>query len=159
MSFSNPPFNSAEEELKTRFRPLFRAMHEALRVWPGGSAEIFRMMGRNVHSSYNQLSPSDLDHAPSLLLFLDVLEYTKSRRIAAELASLANCVAVPGAANRQAMDRAAAAERLAVHIRQVLYRVDQFAAPVLCAESRAAARRDLQSLIEAAHAMQAKLYV
>lgn len=153
------PFNSAEEELKTRYRPLFRAIHEALRAWPGGSAEIFRMLGRNVHSSYNQLSPSDLEHAPSLLFFLDVLDYTKSRQIAFELASLANCVAVPGAVARQAMDRAASAERLAVQIRQVLYRIDQFAAPVLCAESRVAARRDLQQLIEAAHALQAKLYV
>ena len=68
-------FESSEEALKVKYRPLLLACQAALRSIPAGAADMFRVLDRNVHGSLGQFNPADYAHAPSLLLFLDVLEY------------------------------------------------------------------------------------
>lgn len=150
-------FESSEEALKVKYRPLFLACQAALRGLPAGAADMFRVLDRRVHASLGQFSPSDYTHAPSLLLFLEVLEYTHSRRVAHELAALADCITVPCQTARAAMpNRIAAADALAAPLRKVLYSLESMAGSLTSSE-RKAYQADLLRLIDAAHVMLVKL--
>lgn len=150
-------FESSEEALKVTYRPLFLACQAALRSLPAGAADMFRVLDRNVHGSLVQFNPNDYGHAPSLLLFLEVLEYTRSRRVAHELAALVDCITVPCQTSRAAMpNRIAAADALAAPLRKVLYSLDGMAGNLTSSE-RQAYQGDLLRLIDAAHVMLVKL--
>lgn len=150
-------FESSEEELKVKYRPLFMAIQFTLRTWPGGAADMFRVLDRNVHGSLGRFGIANYTNAPSLLQFLEVLEYTQSRRIAHELADLAHYITLPCATARAAYPTGkAAADALAAPLRKVLYSLDGMAGKPNLNE-RQVYQADLLRLIDAAHAMYIKL--
>lgn len=150
-------FESSEEALKVKYRPLLLACQAALRSIPAGAADMFRVLDRNVHGSLGQFNPADYAHAPSLLLFLEVLEYTESRRIVHELADIAHCITVPCITRRNAHSTSkAAADALAIPLRKVLYSLDDMAGNPSLSE-RQAQQESLLRLIDAAHVMYVKL--
>lgn len=152
-----PGFESAEEALKVKYRSLFLAIQETFREWPGGAADMFRVLDRNVHGSLGRFGISNYTNSPSLLLFLEVLEYTQSRRIAHELAALAHCITLPCATTRATYSTSkAATDALAAPLRKVLYSLESMAgSPNL--NERQSHQADLLRLIDAAHAMVIKL--
>lgn len=152
-----PGFESAEEALKVKYRPLFLAIQATFRAWPGGAADMFRVLDHNVHGSLGRFGVANYTNSPSLLLFLQVLEYTRSRRIAHELAALANCITLPSPSARTACpSNAAAAEALAAPLRKVLYALPAMSAKPTLAE-RQSHQADLLRLIDAAHVMYMRL--
>lgn len=65
---------SHAERLKTNHLPFMRAIHAAIRRYPGGYAELALAIGRNQQTLINQFNPDALDSAPAADLLLDVIE-------------------------------------------------------------------------------------
>lgn len=148
---------SPDEKLKTEFRQIFIAFQKTLSSWPGGAADIYRMLNWNPPTAMNQMNPSGWSHSPSLLHFLQLLEYTGSRPVAHELAELAGCITVPSAANRLAFSsNKAASDALGASMRRVLYKLDEMSSNPGLSASRSY-RADLLQLIDAAHVMMMRL--
>ena len=147
------------EKLKIRFRPLFIACQATLREWPGGGSEIWRMLDRHVENTWGQFNPAHYGAGPSLLTFLETLEYTRSRRIAHALGEISGHVTLPAPMHSQfAVTREQAAENLAIAIRPVLYNLQAFAQHEILAAERQARQTELLRLIDAAAVMLARLH-
>lgn len=122
-------FESSEEALKVKYRPLLLACQAALRSIPAGAADMFRVLDRNVHGSLGQFNPADIAH----------------------------CITVPCITRRNAHStRKAAADALAIPLRKVLYSLDDMAGNPTLSE-RQAQQESLLRLIDAAHVMYVKL--
>lgn len=149
-------YSSAEEALKLKYRPLFVAFQDAMRSWPGGSTDAFRMLDWKPATALMQMSPDDYTHGPSLLRFLGLLEYMQPRLVAHELAALAGYATVP---SRPAVysSRNQAVFALSASLRRVLYELDGMAGKTTVLQS-SEYRQHLAELIDAAHAMMRKLH-
>lgn len=145
---------SSYENLKVRFRPLFLACQITLREWPGGGSEIWRMLDRHVENTWGQFNQAHYGAGPSLLTFLEMLEYTRSRRIAHALGEISGHVTLPTPMHSQfAVTREQAADNLAIAIRPVLYNLQAFAQQDLGTLDRQARKDELLRLIDAAAVM------
>ncbi len=88
---------------KLKYRDVFIAAHRAIKRYHQGGAEVARMINVTPGMFLNQMNPGDFEHAPSLITFLDTLDYLQSREMADSIASLANCCTVPTRANLKPM--------------------------------------------------------
>lgn len=147
------------EKLKLRFRPLFLACQATLREWPGGGSEIWRVLDRHVENTWGQFNPAHYGAAPSLLTFLETLEYTRSRRIAHALGEISGHVTLPARLDRvYAATREQAADHLGAAMRPVLYNLHDYASDRPNMAQRQAMQADLLRLIDAAHVMLTRLH-
>ncbi|MCK2095207.1 phage regulatory CII family protein [Thauera aromatica] len=104
---------SHSEKLKIDFAPVVRALYQDMTAFctPGiqsGVAEVAELIGRSENSLRHQFGPTCYDHAPSVHLFLSVIEATAARHAVHEIARLAGCMAVPNppsATSMRAPDR------------------------------------------------------
>jgi hypothetical protein len=144
------------ETLKIRYRPLFLACQAALREWPGGASEIWRMLNRHVENTWGQFNPAHYGAGPSLLTFLDTLEYTQSRRIAHALGEISGHVTLPTRLTGAGRSQQQAADDLAASMRRVLYRIDDFSVQKSLIDRRQQ-QAELLELIDAAHLLYRKL--
>lgn len=146
------------ETLKVRFRPLFLACQATLREWPGGGSEIWRMLDRHVENTWGQFNPAQYGAGPSLLTFLETLEYTRSRRIAHALGEVSGHLTRPGlSARAYAVSREQAADYLGAAMRPILYNLQAYAQHEILLTDRQAMQADLLRLVDAAHVMMARL--
>lgn len=142
------------EKLKVRFRPLFVACQVTLRQWPGGGSEVWRALDRHIENTWVQFNPDQFGAGPSLLTFLEMLDYTQSRRIAHELGDISGHITLPSPASRShGASRAQAVEALGAAIRPVLYNLDEFNQRDMTSVDRQARQEDLLRLIDAAHVL------
>ena len=146
------------EKLKTRYRPLFLACQATLREWPGGSSEIWRMLDRHVESTWGQFNPSSYGAGPSLLTFLETLEYTRSRRMAHALGEISGHLTRPEpSASAYAVTREQAADYLGAAMRPILYNLQVYAQHEILMSDRQAMQADLLRLIDAAEVLLRRL--
>lgn len=109
--------------------------------------------------SITQFSPSDLEHAPSLLSTLQVINYMgpDARRIAAEIADMAGCVTVPTLAYRKpAASLDDALGELGKKMGKTMVAINELPSSPTMTE-RLEARDTLQAMIDAAHLAMMKL--
>lgn len=144
------------EQLKTDYAWFVRTTHRALKRLPTSASDMARVIEEDDVHLLNRFNPGDFDHAPNLWLFLTVLEYSKSREIAAAVASLANCIAVPD----QAHARSRTAEQLADDLKALMGVVADAVAQALAyphSQTREAARLALVDLAADASLLARKL--
>lgn len=154
---SIPGFESVEEALKVRYRPLFTALQRALRSWPGGATDAFRVLDWSPQMALNQCNPAVYDAAPSLYRFLRLVEYMRPREVVHEIASLADCLTVPAPSVRKAEPtNQAAADALGAALRKVIYELEPMAGRPSVAQA-ADYRADLLKLMDAAQVMLMRL--
>lgn len=147
------------ETLKVRFRPLFLACQATLREWPGGGSDIWRMLDRHVENTWGQFNPSHYGAGPSLLTFLETLEYTRSRRIAHALGDISGHLTHPGpSVSAYAVSREQAADYLGAAMRPILYNLHDYASQRPTLAQRQVMQADLLRLVDAAHVMMARLH-
>lgn len=151
-------FESVEEALKVRYRPVFTALQRALRSWAGGATDAFRVLDWTPQMALNQCNPSIYDAAPSLYRFLRLVEYMRPREVVHEIASLADCLTVPAPSARKAEPSSkAAADALGTALRRVLYELEPMAGRPTVAQA-AEYRADLLKLMDAAQVMLMRLH-
>ena len=141
------------ERLKFYHRSVMGAMHRELRRFPGGACEIARMLGRTEALFLGQFNPNDIDHTPSLLTFLETIQYMGpgARETVHAIASYANCATfpIPHGMHTAASD-AEAVELLCAAIKRVTKDIEG-RSDNLDAKRRATSRQHLLALIATAH--------
>lgn len=153
MSYKPPAY----EHLKIKYRHIFRACQVTLKEWPSSGSDVFLMLDRQPENAWTQFNPDAIESGPSLLMFLEVLEYTKSRRIAHALGEVSGHITLPSPDHSTyAVSRAQAADNLGAAMRQVIYNLDTFASRPSAAD-RQKMQADLLRIIDAAHVMLMRL--
>lgn len=153
MSYKPPAY----EHLKIKYRHIFRACQVTLKEWPSGGSDVFRMLDRQPENAWTQFNPDAPEAGPSLLTLLEVLEYTKSRRIAHALGEVSGHITLPAPDHSTyAVSRAQAANKLGAAMRQVIYNIDTFESSPSAAD-RQKMQADLLRIIDAAHVMLMRL--
>jgi hypothetical protein len=143
--------------MKIKYRHIFRACQVTLKEWPSGGSDVFRMLDRQPENAWTQFNPDALESGPSLLMLLEVLEYTKSRRIAHALGEVSGHITLPSPDHSTyAVSRTQAADNLGAAMRPALYNLDTFASRPSAAD-RQKMQADLLHIIDAAHVMLMRL--
>lgn len=154
MSYKPPAY----EHLKIKYRHIFRACQITLKEWPSGGSDVFRMLDRQPESAWTQFNPDALEAGPALLTFLEVLEYTKSRRIAHAVGEVSGHITLPSPDHSSfAVSRAQAADNLGAAMRPVLYNMHDYASSRPSISERQQMQATLLRLIDAAHVMLMRL--
>lgn len=117
------------------------------------------MLDRHVENTWGQFNPAHYGAGPSLLTFLETLEYTRSRRMAHALGEISGHLTRTGpSASAYAVTREQAADELGAAMRPILYNLHDYASQRQTLAQRQAMQADLLRLIDAAHVMMARLH-